>query len=813
MPSPVFRGPMTSLRAFLPTFQVFAANTGVGKTLLSAALCRAAVEIPLTPFERTWAPGNGKERTSDPQSLSNRKVYYLKPVQTGFPEDSDQRHVESFCPNVSAKTLFTYREPAGPHLCAISEDRHVSDTELLTAARTAIEDAWTDARDSMTPGIVFVETAGGVTSPVMSGTPQASAYRPLRCPAILVGDANLGGISTTLSAYESLVLRGYDIAAVLMFDNPKYRNHEALAQEIGRTIPFHLFTMPPIIPVPRSGQKELDMQQRLEDMTNMMVWYEGSNSKAEQAVVNLLDMHQRRIGRLEEMAKSGESKIWWPFTQHTMVKKTTVIDSAYQDSFTIYNPMTANDEPTDEAGTATTTYDGCASWWTQSLGHAYLPLALAAANAGSRYGHVIFPECIHEPALNLAEGLLKSVGEDWASRVFFTDNGSTGMEVALKAGLKVFEKSLIQSGRCATGGEREELGVVGIEGGYHGDTIGAMDAASPNMYNEEINWYKPRGLWFDPPTIVYKNGKYHIRLPPSLASLRCASEAYESLSQIFEEGRNDARQEAYTEYIGEQIAQYHRTGKMLGSLIIEPLLLGAGGMRFVDPLFQKVLIKTVRSLAVPLPVIYDEVFVGFHRLGLGIHSPGHQLLGMAPDIACYAKNMSGGLVPTSATVVSERVHKAFDGETKKDALLHGHSYTAAPIGCHIAAKTLQEYEHMVGNMVGESRGMSIGKHSLPGTTGAAIWNEELIEKLSHVPLIDGIVCLGSVLAIELSTTEKGYNSQTSLDAVTAMRAQGVFARPLGNVIYIMAPYISPKEGREGVRHVEQVLEQILCNGF
>ncbi|KAJ3172606.1 hypothetical protein HDU88_005935 [Geranomyces variabilis] len=794
-----------SLRAALPTYQVFAANTGVGKTLLSAALCRAAARAPVSAFERNqWS----KDRDTP---AYGRKVFYIKPVQTGYPEDSDARHVQQFCKSAATKTLYTYREPAGAHLCAAQENRPVSDAELLTATRKAVDEAWEDVRASQTPGIVFLETAGGVVSPVMSGTPQASAFRPLRYPTVLVGDANLGGVSTTLSAYESLVLRGYDVSAVLMFNNPKYRNHEAIAEQIDAAIPLHVFDLPPDPPRPRSG-KELEVDQKLQDYTNMMVWYEGSDAAAGQVVQGLLNIHERRISTLEHMAAEGESKVWWPFTQHTAVKSTTVIDSAYQDSFTLYNPLQAASgaSSSQEPGTATASYDACASWWTQSLGHARLPLALTAVKTASRYGHVIFPECVHEPALDLAEGLLRSVGKGWGSRVFYTDNGSTGMEVALKAGLRVVEKAMIRAGSLPA---NKELGVVGIEGGYHGDTIGVMDAASPTIYNEEVNWYRPRGVWFDPPTVSYNNGKYQVRIPDSFAA-KGVSSSYQSLSDLFSDSRLETHAKLYAAHIQQKLAEYTASGNPLGALIIEPLLLGAGGMIFVDPLFQKVLVSTVRALPIPLPVIYDEVFVGFHRLGLGLASPGSQLLGAHPDIACYAKNMSGGIVPTSATVVADRIYKAFEGETKKDALLHGHSYTAAPVGCAVAAKALGMYEGMV-ESARKSTGVNAApaqgrKHALPGTVGPAIWSEDLIEALSHLPTVDGIVSLGSVLAIELAATEKGYAaSRTSGAVVNALRARGVFARPLGNVVYLMAPYVSATEAADGVTKVEAALRELL----
>ncbi|KAI8821750.1 pyridoxal phosphate-dependent transferase [Fimicolochytrium jonesii] len=824
-----------SFRALLPTFQIYSANTGVGKTLLSAAICRAAVKAPRADFEATLC-GNRK-----------REVFYIKPVQTGYPEDSDARHVKQFCPDVHATTLFTYREPAGPHLCAERENRPISDLQLLDATTAALNTAYTHAHTLRSPSLALLETAGGVTSPVMSGTPQASAFRPLRLPSLLIGDAQLGGISTTLSSYESLLLRGYDIAAVLLFDNPRYNNHLAIQRQIDAGVPLHVFPPPPPMPVPKDG-KALSNEERLRDFTDLMVWYEGLGV-ADEVVRGLLAHHSQRLDRLEHLAKRGEEKVWWPFTQHRMVKETTVIDSAYGDSFALYNPLktlsdndgvatpspdapppntpqsgaleTPSQAPT--AGSITPAYDACASWWTQSLGHAPHSLTLTAAHTSARYGHVIFPECIHEPAYALASTLLRTVGKGWGERVFYTDNGSTGVEVALKAAQKVVEKRLEKVGKGDVGreaGRRREMKVVGMEGGYHGDTIGAMDAANPNTYNEEINWYKPRGLWFTPPTITLKNGRYTIRLPPSLSGTSNTSETFPTLTSLFAPTRSPALATLYEHHITAALTPYLSAGNIIGSVLLEPLLLGAGGMQFIDPLFQRTLLSTVSALTlkhygIPTPTIFDEVFVGFHRLGLGIASPGAQLLGQVPDIAVYAKNMSGGIVPVSATVVTGEVYESFLGESKKEAMLHGHSYTAAAVGCAVAEKALGEYEGFIEGVVkgdgGEYGQGEEGRHVLPETVGGGVWDEEFITTLSHHPRLDGVLSLGSVLILELSTAQKGYNSTTSSTFISALRSKGVFARPLGNVVYIMAPHVAVVDAsvRRGVRRVEAVLREVL----
>ena len=241
-------------------------------------------------------------------------------------------------------------------------------------------------------------------------------------------------------------------------------------------------------------------------------------------LTHLDDRHAERIRELDTMPRRTLDHIWWPFVQHGLVKEekdVAVIDSASGDHFSIYN---GRRDQTDSGSTQSLLepqFDGSASWWTQALGHANPALTLAAARAAGRYGHVMFPQGSHLPALKLAERLLKSgPGKGWASRVFISDNGSTGMEVALKMALRAFSVRERELG-SATGAVRQrpkDLGIIGLKGSYHGDTIGAMDACEDSgVYTCE--WHDAKGYWFDPPTVGVRKGKMVVALPPAIAAL------------------------------------------------------------------------------------------------------------------------------------------------------------------------------------------------------------------------------------------------------------------------------------------------------
>ncbi|KAJ3158472.1 hypothetical protein HK101_001311 [Irineochytrium annulatum] len=500
------------------------------------------------------------------------------------------------------------------------------------------------------------------------------------------------------------------------------------------------------------------------------------------ALAGYLDgWHKDRIWRLEGMDGKAREVFWWPFTQHKMVGRTTTIDSAYGDHYlTFEGEGTVGDKTQGEDKEASRPlFDACASWWTQSVGHAHPNITMAAGRAAGRYGHVIFPESVHEPALELAERLLNGVGKGWASRVFFSDDGSTATEVALKMAMRRAEVSRLDYKKD---GENVRLEVVGLESSYHGDTIGAMNASAPNIYNGKVNWYTPLGLWFDPPTIAMKDGMHVLRPPSFLPDI--PSRTFTTMTEIFDRTRDEtdaALLEQYTTAIDKRLDDFIASGRHPGCLVLEPVLMGAGGMLLIDPLFQRALIRSIRKLHTrhpilgpdPLPVIFDEVFVGMHRINPGSRgSVGVEMVGEEPDLAYFAKSLTAGLVPMAVTLASERVFEAFKGDEKAEAFLHGHSYTAHPVGCQVAVEALRMYE---------------------GIPKGDRWNPKDVDALSRLPNVSGVVCLGTVLAVELTTATRGYTAAKLSSSIAARLRDnhGVFMRPLGNVLYAMLSHTTP----------------------
>lgn len=401
---------------------------------------------------------------------------------------------------------------------------------------------------------------------------------PLRLPSILIGDSRLGGISQTLSAYESLRIRGYDVESILLFEDQQYGNSQYLS-EYFQGIPVASVTGPP-------GRKQVPQ----EDIDAMRRYYDDTaDTGVMKNVLRHLDQkHEERIASLETMAPRAHKSIWYPFTQQSRLRPEdiTVIDSAHGDHFQTLRPQSRGSSlepsaPSSEQNSSLlqASFDGSASWWTQGLGHSNPRLTLAAAYAAGRYGHVMFAESIHQPALALAETLLAGVGNPRLRRVFFSDDGSTGVEVAVKMALRAARLRLYPK----TPATQKPLEVIGLKGGYHGDTMGAMDCAEPCAFNEKTEWYDGKGFWFNYPTVLCANGEWQIVVPDELKGDLRDGAVFDSLNDIFDLERRESRGEhsIYETLISRTLQELHQRGRRFGALILEPVVLGAGGMALV----------------------------------------------------------------------------------------------------------------------------------------------------------------------------------------------------------------------------------------
>jgi len=339
----------------------------------------------------------------------------------------------------------------------------------------------------------------------------------------------------------------------------------------------------------------------------------------------------------------------------------------------------------------------------------------------------------------------------------------------------------------------KEWEVLGLKGSYHGDTIGAMDACEGGTYNSAVQWYKGRGHWIEPPVVGIKDGISEISLDESESEEwkevdfkkveREQSKGkrfrveYEDLSRIYDvQSRleKDPLSKIYRDFIQSRLETLVKVqDRKFGALVLEPVVMGAGGMRFVDPLFQRILIEVVRDNEIlfskssnftststskgwkGLPIIFDEVFVGLYRLG---KISTNQVLGISPDISVLAKILTGGLVPMSVTLASDQIFKTFSrNDEKVEALLHGHSYTAHAVGCEVALETLDAIQEMEKSKEWEKARLDwqvkeeLESKDLDGIW--SFWDQKKVMELSKCQRVEKVMSMGTVLALELRDEE------------------------------------------------------------
>jgi adenosylmethionine---8-amino-7-oxononanoate aminotransferase len=376
--------------------------------------------------------------------------------------------------------------------------------------------------------------------------------------------------------------------------------------------------------------------------------------------------------------------------------------------------------------------DAVSSWWVNLHGHANPRIAAAIAEQARKMEHVILAGFTHQPAEKLAAGLGKWVPRE-LTHLFFSDDGSTAVEVALKLAVQHFSNS----------GRAERCEIVALEHGYHGDTAGAMSVSDDSPFTDPFRTMRY--------PVHRVHSAYCYRCPVGLKRETCHIECVQKFEALLEE-RSDR----------------------IAAVIVEPLLQAAGGM-IVHPVE---FLQKVRALCSKHGVllIADEVLTGFGRTGKMFAC---DLAGVAPDLMCLSKGITGGFLPMGVTLCSDRVQGAFHSENRMHTFYHGHSYTGNALACAAATASLQIFAD---EPVFE-RIASIAKI-----------HAERLGQLRKFAVVGDTRQIGTIGAIELRTDDAGYLSAMRPKLYRFFLERGVLLRPLGNVVYVLPPYvISPDE--------------------
>jgi adenosylmethionine-8-amino-7-oxononanoate aminotransferase len=376
--------------------------------------------------------------------------------------------------------------------------------------------------------------------------------------------------------------------------------------------------------------------------------------------------------------------------------------------------------------------DAISSWWVNLHGHANPRIAAAIAEQAKKLEHVILAGFTHDAAEELARRLRKWIAPE-LTQLFLSDDGSTAVEVALKMAVQHFSNQ-------ERGGKRE---IVALEHGYHGDTAGAMSVSDDSPFTE------PFAAMRYPVHRVH--AAYCYRCPVGLKRETCHIECAEQLETLLAE-----------------------RGEKIAAVIVEPLLQGAGGM-IVHP---AEFLQKVRALCTQHDVllIADEVLTGFGRTGKMFAC---DIAGVVPDLMCLSKGITGGFLPMGVTLCTDRVEAAFRSEDRRHTFYHGHSYTGNALACAAANASLQIFEDQpVFDRI---------------ATIARIHAERLRE-LREFAVVGDTRQIGTIGALELRAEDAGYLSAMRPKLYQFFLERGILLRPLGNVVYVLPPYvIEPEE--------------------
>jgi adenosylmethionine-8-amino-7-oxononanoate aminotransferase len=387
--------------------------------------------------------------------------------------------------------------------------------------------------------------------------------------------------------------------------------------------------------------------------------------------------------------------------------------------------------------------DGISSWWVNIHGHAHPLLNRALIEQANELEHVMFAGFTHRPAVELAERLVAALPPG-LTRVFYSDNGSTAVEVALKLAHQYWRNL----------GQTHRQRFITLHHAYHGDTVGAMSVSEESVFTDAF-----RPLLFQ---VTRADAPYCYRCPLGLERASCQIDCLGSLEEALKQ-------------------------QPVAGVLVEPMLQAAGGMIVWPGEF----LAGVRRLCdrYGTLLIADEVLTGFGRTGRMFASEHGSV---SPDIICLSKALTAGYLPLGATIATEKIFDAFYSDDRRQTFFHGHSFTANPLACAVALASLELFlENDVLERV----------RRLEARLRAGLM------PLGALPYVGDVRVIGGVGIVELVSDKSLRQADGYLDGIGPRLAalfleRGLLIRPLGHVVYFMPPYVITDD------QVDWALEQI-----
>lgn len=391
-------------------------------------------------------------------------------------------------------------------------------------------------------------------------------------------------------------------------------------------------------------------------------------------------------------------------------------------------------------------FDATSSWWCNIHGHCHPDLVSALHRQAQRLDQILFAPHAHPVALELAAGLVTRLGEPFR-KVFFSDDGSTAVEAALKMALQYWFNR---------GQSRNEF--LSLELGYHGDTLGAVSVGHLDEFHTS----------FSPLLNTHKSrAPYCYRCPLGLRYPSCGIACLDRAKQHIE-----------------------RNGSRIAALIVEPLVLGAGGLIPYPHAYLEELMVLCRRQGIL--IIFDEVFTGFGRTGTFF---AMDQLTTRPDIVCLSKGLTSGMLPLGATATTDEIFAEFEGgESRK--FFHGHTFSANALSCAVALESLKIFDRESVLERNQALITQMGKESLR------------FAELKHVGDVRQLGMIWVAELVEDRRTKRTYSPTNSAgwQVATAAWEEGIWIRPMGQALYVIPPYCATSEN---LRHCFDVMYSLI----
>ncbi len=664
-------------------------GTGVGKTVAAGAVAHLLTQNRydvgvMKPAATGVAPGD------DGRPFSPDLAFLREMAQT---EDKDE---------VSLPYSFT--TPASPFHAAMAENRRIEPKRILASFMEMLKD-----RD-----IAVIEGSGGLMTPLTEELVWADVVRLLGIPLLLVTDSGLGMIHRAISTALSAELYGLETAGILVVETDKKPHPPADVRLLERHCEAPVLGIIPFCPA----------------LTRKKPDFEAFRSHVEKHFnpEKLLEFLERSDGRAlgKKLEKSDKEHVWHPFTQMQEWNKESALIVGRGSGAHLVDTE-GNDY-----------LDGHSSYWVNVHGHGVPRLTRTLAKQSAKLDHSTFLGLSNQPAIELAQKLAE-ISPQSLKRVFYSDDGSTAVEAALKMSFQYW--------RNVEGPRSRRTKFMAVTNGYHGDTLGAAAVCGVEPYRKVFD-----KILAD---VVFTGAPYCYRCPKGETYPTCSLGCADDMEGLMEEN----------------------AGKT-AAFIVEPMVQCPGGIITAPHGY----LKRVRAACDKHDVlmIADEVAVGFGRTGR-MFACEHE--DVQPDLMCVSKSMAAGLLPLAATLTTEKVFDAFlGGHAEGKAFLHGHTFTGHPTACAVALENIRMFKNK--------------KLLAQVETKSQHLRDELV-RFENLPHVGDVRQLGMIVGVELvkdRETREPFPAEacTGHKVITAARDRGLIVRPLGDVV-VLFPILASRD--------------------